>query len=84
MYKIIWDTKSLRDLEALDNKIAIQIVKKVDSYLIQNPKNLGKVLSANYKGLYRYRDYRIVYEILDQEKTIRITKVGHRSKIYEE
>jgi mRNA interferase RelE/StbE len=78
MYKVLWDTKSLNDLENIDQDTAVKIVKKVDSYLVLDPRNLGKPLSSNYQGLYRYRygDYRVVYEILIDARAIRITKVG--------
>jgi mRNA interferase RelE/StbE len=85
MYKILWDSKALDDLRSLDKQIAVSIVKKLQEYLVRDPVHLGKPLTATYKGLYRYRygDYRIIYEILSAKKTVVVTKVGHRSKIYE-
>jgi mRNA interferase RelE/StbE len=82
-YTIRWDEQSLEDLEALDYKTAEKIVLKVESYLIHNPKGLGKPLSHEYSGLYRYRfgDYRVIYEIKSEE--VIIVKVGHRKDVYE-
>ena len=81
MFKVIWETDSLNDLDA---KTALQIKKKIDTYLVQSPKHLGKPLSGIYKGMYRYRygNYRVIYEIKSKEKIIIILKIGHRKEVY--
>ncbi len=85
-YNILWDSKALSDLKQFDRTIAKKIVSKVTSYLVQDPINLGKTLSANFKGLMRYRfgDYRIIYEVNDIDHTIIIIKVGHRKDVYKD
>ena len=72
------------DLQAIDRTMAKKIVQKVENYLIKSPAKLGKILSAEYKGLYRYRyrDHRVVYQVVENEFTIIVVKVGHRSAIY--
>ncbi|MDF2966093.1 MAG: Cytotoxic translational repressor of toxin-antitoxin system RelE [Rickettsiaceae bacterium] len=81
-YSVKWDEQSLEDLEKLDYSTAERIVKKIELYLVQDPLQLGKPLSNEYKGLYRYRfgNYRIIYEIDGNE--IVIIKIGHRKNIY--
>jgi mRNA interferase RelE/StbE len=84
MFKVLWDGESLGDLKKIAITEATKIVKKVENYLAQDPKNLGKQLSAEYSGLYRYRygNYRIIYQVLEQDITIIVVKVGHMSKVY--
>ena len=84
MYKVLWDTQYLDDLKKIDITDAGKIIDKVEKYLSCSPKSLGKPLSAEYKGLYRYRyrDYRIIYQLVEQEITIIIVKVGHRKEVY--
>ena len=84
MFKVLWEKQAINDLKKLDKILAKKIVQRVDSYLLKNPLKLGKLLSAEYKGLYRYRygDYRIIYQLIEQEVTIIIVKVGHRSTVY--
>lgn len=79
MFKVLWDSQSLDDLKKIDIPDAKKIVDKVENYLSHNPKKLGKQLSPEYKGLYRYRyrDYRIIYQIVEQEITIIVVKVRH-------
>ncbi|MCF8462959.1 MAG: type II toxin-antitoxin system RelE/ParE family toxin [Rickettsiaceae bacterium] len=49
------------------------------------PKKLGKMLSAEFSGLFRYRfgNYRVIYEIFDEQLRIVVVRVGHRSKVYD-
>jgi mRNA interferase RelE/StbE len=84
MYKLIWDQEALNDLKHLDKKQAIDLVKKIEEHLIKNPDELGKRLTGQFKGLFRYRygDYRVIYQIFKKEVEIIIVKVGHRKNIY--
>lgn len=84
MYQVSWDEGALDDLRAIDKTMAKKIIHKVENYLTKSPIELGKTLSAEYKGLYRYRygDYRIVYQLIEKEFTIIVVKVGHRSSVY--
>jgi len=84
-YKVRWQEEALEDLLSLPKKNAEQIVKKVETYLTQNPQNLGKALTGKFSGLYRYRmgDYRIIYEIIKQELCIYVVHIGHRKDVYD-
>ena len=84
MYQVSWDEGALDDLRAIDKTMAKKIIHKVENYLTKSPIELGKTLSAEYKGLYRYRygDYRIVYQLIEKEFTIIVVKVGHRRSVY--
>ena len=84
MFKVLFSAESVDDLKAIDSKIALQIKDRIDNYLIQAPKELGKQLVGVYRGLYRYRygNYRIIYEISGSEKIVIINRIGHRSNIY--
>lgn len=85
MYRVVWEDKAIDDLSDLPDKISTQIYNKVEKYLALEPRNLGAPLSGNYSGYYRYRmgDYRIIYEINDDEIVIYVVRVGHRKEIYE-
>ncbi|MGB9870254.1 MAG: type II toxin-antitoxin system RelE family toxin [Anaerolineae bacterium] len=43
-----------------------------------------EALKGDLKGFYKLRvgDYRIIYEVLDQERVIIIHAIGHRRDIY--
>lgn len=59
------------------------IVKNLDR--CENPRSFGKALSANKKGLWRYRigDYRLICYINDNELIILALMIGHRKDIYD-
>ena len=50
----------------------------------QNPKQRGKALTGNLKGLWRYRvgSYRIVVEIKDEVLLILIIEISDRRETY--
>jgi mRNA interferase RelE/StbE len=57
------------------------------STLEQNPyqhPNI-KALRGNLSGFYRFRvgDYRVVYEVDEKIKQVRITNIAHRSDVYD-
>jgi len=84
MYKVVWDENSINDLKRLGSDIAKRIATKVEGHLSKNPEALGRPLSHQFKGLFRYSmgDYRIIYEIYKDEVQIIVVRIGHRSSIY--
>ncbi|MCP4473813.1 MAG: type II toxin-antitoxin system RelE/ParE family toxin [Gammaproteobacteria bacterium] len=50
-----------------------------------NPRQTGKPLKGKKKDLWRYRigDYRIICDLQDEEITILVLAIGHRSKVYQ-
>ena len=85
MYKILWDKGALEDLYTIDKNAAIKLVKKVEEYLRKDPVNLGKPLTGQFKGLYRYRvgNYRVIYEINQQDIVIIVIRIGNRKEAYQ-
>ncbi len=53
---------------------------------LANPREKGKALVGDKKGLWRFRvgDYRVLCQILDQELVIVAVTIGHRKDVYEE
>ncbi len=81
-YKVTFKKSVEKDLNPIPKSDVIKIIAKIDT-LAQNPRRVGAIkLSGN--ELYRIRQglYRIVYEIKDQELTVLVIKVGHRSDVY--
>lgn len=82
MYKILISAKVMKELLALDAKSYLKIRERIYS-LEAEPRLVGSLKLTNQDG---YRDrvgnYRILYEIDDVEKTVKILKVGHRKDVY--
>lgn len=84
IYKVEWKEAAEDNLDELPSELALKIHDKIESHLVQAPKQLGKALVGQYKGLYRYRygDYRILYEIDTDNRLIIINRIGHRKEMY--
>jgi mRNA interferase RelE/StbE len=83
-YRVEWTERAVTQLDTLDRKIALAIVRfmgdRVDGQ--PNPRRLGKPLRG--EGLWRYRvgDYRVLCHIDDPVLTVLVVEVGHRREVY--
>lgn len=85
MYKVVYLDSVEQDLKKLDKVLIRKILKKIEEYLAQDPKNLGKELKGDFLGYWRYRwgDYRVVYKISDKEVLILVLRIAHRKEVYD-
>ena len=82
-YEILLRRSVLRkDLAKLPKADTQRIIEAIRA-LADNPRPPG-VQKLSGQECYRIRqgDYRIVFSIQDQERTVWITKVGHRREVY--
>lgn len=86
-YFFEFSTASKKQLHKIDNYQQKVIRKWVSKNLLNsaNPRQHGKALSGSLQRYWAYRvgNYRIVCEIDDENKTIHIITIGHRSDIYD-
>lgn len=77
------DDKVIKDLKQIDNAWQKKIVEVIKTKLCENPY-LGKPLVGNLSHYYRLRvgDYRIVYEIKEDEVVVIVVKISHRKDVY--
>ena len=85
MYKIDYVESVTDDLAPISKSNKEQIRKAIEKKLGTNPIEFGKPLQYSLKGLRRLRvgDYRVVFKIEEEDKTVLIIKIGHRSEVYE-
>lgn len=84
MYSVRILKAAARDLERLDTATARRIVRRI-RWLAENLDAIKpKPLTGELIGLYKLRkgNYRVVYEILHDEKVILVHCIGHRREIY--
>lgn len=85
-WKIKYNPSVRKKYEKLDKHILIKLKEGADR-LAKSPK-LGKQLSG-YKNTYSYRigtpggEYRIIYDLIPEDKTIFIFLVGLREEVYD-
>ena len=81
-YSIRIKRSAARDIEALPLKDRKRVVARIQT-LADNPRPVGsEKLSAEDKYRLRQGDYRILYEIIDDELVITVVKVGNRRDVY--
>ncbi len=86
-YKLLTTEDFEKQLRKLDRSVQIIIAKWIKKHLTdcEDPKALGKGLTANLKGYWRYRigDYHLLVEIKEDELVIVAVSIAHRSEVYE-
>ena len=83
--QITIQSNAKKQLKNLDFTVQKWIAKFIDNLEeLENPRIKGKSLAGNLSGFWRYRvgDYRIICDIVDNEITIYILDISHRSKSY--
>lgn len=84
-WRIELDKDVQRSMQKMDRQVAKRITVKLKEIAqLENPRMMGKALSDNKAGLWRYRvgNYRIVCSIEDEILLILVVDVAHRSKVY--
>ena len=81
-YSISIKHSAVKALEKLDKPQRLRLIEAIDK-LKDNPA-AGSVLKGEFSGLRRIRigDYRIVYEVQDEQLVILVIRIGHRREIY--
>jgi mRNA interferase RelE/StbE len=84
VYKVAYLDSVEQDLKRLDKAIAKKILKRIETYLACDPKELGKPLKGEFQGYWRYRwgDYRVIYKISEREILIIVLRISNRKDVY--
>ena len=83
-YSIRVTTRAERDLQRLPEKIATACVEFIFGPRSDNPRRVGKPLRGELGGLHSARrgDYRVIYGIVEDARTVEIVHVDRRSDVY--
>lgn len=84
-WEIKFDKGVERTLGKIDKPTAKRIVRKLRQIAqLDNPRQLGKALTGNLSGLWRYRvgDWRIICYLEDAELVVLVIDVDHRRQVY--
>lgn len=75
-----------KDIPSLPSSARILIRRAIEERLMIDPIGFGKPLRYSLKGHRRIRtsDYRVVYRIEPEIKTVIIVAIKHRKDVYEE
>jgi mRNA interferase RelE/StbE len=72
-----------RQFDRLPISVAAAVLETLDA-IAENPKRLGKRLVLEHEGRWSARrgPYRVIYELLEEERLVRVIAIGHRRDIY--
>lgn len=73
-----------RAIDRLPDKIALAVLDYLVGPLLENPQRVGQPLRGDRMGLHSARvgAYRIVYEIDESGRTVRVIYIDHRIDVY--
>ena len=82
MYEVLLGNSAVRDLRRLAPKIHDRIVEEIQS-LSDDPRPAGcrKLVSSENDWRIRVGEYRVIYEITDAIRVVRIHRVRHRRDV---
>jgi mRNA interferase RelE/StbE len=81
-YRVVFRKSVAHDLRRIPNRDVRRILVAID-FLSRDPRPSGiEKLSGQERYRMRQGDYRIIYEIKDDEVIVVVVKVGHRKDVY--
>lgn len=81
-YRVLFRRSVAKDIRALPKRVVGRLVKTF-ARLSDNPRGPGcEKLSGQERYRVRQGDYRVIYEIRDEEIVVVLVKVGNRKEVY--
>jgi mRNA interferase RelE/StbE len=83
MYRVLLERAAEKDLSRLSSEIHDSVIAAIQA-LANNPRPPGcrKLAGSKHDWRIRVGDYRVVYEIADAIRVVRVNRVRHRREVY--
>lgn len=83
MYQVLLERSAERDLKRLSADVHDRVIEAIKE-LAGNPRPPGcrKLVGSQNDWRIRVGDYRVIYEITDAIRIVRVNRVRHRREIY--
>lgn len=83
-FRIEFTTAAAREIRKLDPQIRRRILSGVTD-LERDPRPHGCRKLAGYDNAWRIRvgDYRVLYEVIDEQVLVTVVRVAHRRAVYD-
>lgn len=83
MYRVLLERAAEKDLSRLSPEIDDRVIAAIQA-LATNPRPPGcrKLAGSKHDWRIRVGDYRVVYEIADTIRIVRVNRVRHRREVY--
>ena len=82
-WRLVVTGPARRQLDRLPVSVAAAVLETFDA-IAENPKRLGERLVLEHEGRWSARrgPYGIIYELLEEERLVRVIAIGHRRDIH--
>jgi mRNA interferase RelE/StbE len=83
-YRVVLTSSAARELKRLSGQLSERIVPRLEN-LAFNPRPPGckKLKGGHNEWRIRVGDYRVIYTIDDSALLLEVTRIRHRSEVYE-
>jgi mRNA interferase RelE/StbE len=83
VWRVVVIAPARRAFDRLPISVAAAVPETLDA-IAENPRRLGKPLMLEHEGRFSARrgPYRIIYELDEQERVVRVVAIGHRRDVY--
>ena len=83
MYQVVIERRAEKDLDRLPPQIRRRLSESI-SALASNPRPTGcrKLVGGDDDWRIRVGDYRVIYQIADTIRVVRVNRVRHRREVY--
>ena len=84
VYEILLEQRAERDLRRLSAEKFHQLIAAINA-LAENPRPPGcrKITGSRSDWRIRVGDFRVLYEIVEKSKVIRVMRIRHRREVYQ-
>ena len=83
MYRILLERKAERDLRRLSTEMHGRVIAAIQRLgLNPRPPGCRKLTGGKNDWRIRVGDYRVVYDIADEIRVVRVNRVRHRREVY--
>jgi mRNA interferase RelE/StbE len=83
MYRVFLERAAEKDLKQLSAKLHNRVIAAIQA-LAKNPRPVGcrKLTGTDNDWRIRVGEYRVIYEIGDAIRVVRVSRVRHRREVY--
>jgi mRNA interferase RelE/StbE len=83
MFRVLLERAAEKDLTRLSRQVHDRVIDAIQR-LAANPRPPGCCKLAGTKNDWRIRvgDYRVIYEIADEIRVVRVNRIRHRKEVY--
>jgi len=83
VYEVLLERRAERDIKRLPKEVFDRIIPHLKA-LSENPKPSGcrKISGSRSDWRIRIGDYRVIYEVSEQENAVKVMRIRHRKNVY--